>query len=298
MSQDLNDMAYFAAVVQHHGFTAAGKALGVSKSLISRRVAELEARLGVRLLQRSSRKLQITDIGQKYAEQCVKMLEQAEVAQQIINDISGQPKGRLRISAPVMMSEVLIGPLVQDFLAQYHEVQIDLLAINRDVDILDEGIDIAFQAKPLPLADSNLHMKSLGNQRDWLVASPDFVAQYGNQLTLEGLSRLPTLSRSRMSYWILENEQQQRVRIDIQPRLSANNLNVLVQAAAKGLGVTLIPEYDCYKAIDDGRLIQVLPQWRSPSTHVHAIFASNKGLSLVCRTFLDYMAEQLRPRFN
>jgi len=294
MKQNLNDMAYFAAVVQHRGFTAAGRALGVPKSLLSRRVTELENRLGLRLLNRSSRQFSVTEIGEQYAEQCRRMLDQAEVAQQLVDDTLARPKGRLTISAPVTMTETFMAPLVAEFLKRHDEVQIDLLSINREVDVIEEGIDIVIRVKALPLADSSLHFRALAKQRDILVASGDFIAGLPPLLSLDDLSRLPTLSRNddiQNRTWTLEHPQEGRRKVPINPRLVSNNLIVLCHAALRGAGIVMMPKiiFEHVQMQMPGQLQQVFEGWHSQEMLLHAVFASNKGKSSAFRVFMDYM---------
>ncbi len=294
MKQDLNDMAYFSAVVRNKGFTAAGKALGISKSLLSRRVAELESRLGIRLLNRSSRRFSVTELGEQYASQCAKMLEQADLAQQLIDDSLAHPKGRLTISAPVTMTETLLAPLIAEFLKKHEDVQIDLLAINRDVDLIEEGIDIAIRAKPSPLPDSDLHLRVLGRRRDILVASPAFVADHpGMATTIHNLKKLPTLTRkdnAKTLTWTLEHATEGHRRIDLEPRLAASNLTVIFQAAIEGVGIALLPQILCRRALAQGVLRHVFEGWHSQEVLVHAVFASNRGSSPAFRAFMDHLA--------
>lgn len=290
MKQDLNDMAYFAAVVQHKGFTAAGRALGLSKSLLSRRIADLENRLGLQLLNRSSRQFSVTDIGLQYAEQCRRMLEQAEIAQQLIDDRLEHPKGRLTVSAPVTMTETFMAPLIAEFLKEHEEVELDLLSLNRDVDLIEEGIDIVICVKPLPLRDSGLHFRALSKQRDVLVASPDFIAKYPELTSIQQLRHLPALTRKDDGQvWTLEHAHEGVKKIPIKPRLTSNNLIVQTQAAIHGLGVVMLPTiiYDYIKG--QGILQQVFEGWHSQESLVHAVFASNKGRSSAFRAFMDYM---------
>lgn len=294
MKQDLNDMAYFSAVAQHKGFTAASKALGISKSLLSRRVAELESRIGIRLLNRSSRQFSVTEIGEQYAEQCRRMLDQAELAQQLVDDTLARPKGRLTISAPVTMTETFMAPLISDFLKRHEDVQITLLSINRDVDIIEEGIDISIRIKPLPLQDSGLHFRSLARGRDILAASPELIRNCPKLDSIHSLTQLPTLSRDdnmQNRVWTLEHPQEGRKKIPINPRLVSNNLIVLMQAALHGAGIVLLPKLIFQRVQSLGELVQVFEEWHSQESLLHAVFASNKGRSSAFRAFMAYLTD-------
>lgn len=296
MQDNLNDMALFAAVVKHQGFTAAGRALGVSKSLLSRRVEALESRLGVRLLQRTSRHFSVTLVGERYAAECQKLLEQAQSAQQVIDDLQHSPRGLLRISAPVMMAETVIAPLMKTFLTRYPEITLELLAINRAVDLLEENFDVMIRSHNEPLEDAGLHRKPLGTLRYVLVASPAFIAALPSPPSVEQLSALPTLVRKTPwagEQWELMHPQEGPRRITLTPRMVSNNLLVLCQAAADGLGIALLPEIACAQRIAQGELQHLLPEWHTPPSSVSALYASHKGQSPALRVFLDFLSETL-----
>lgn len=296
MQDNLNDMALFAAVVQHQGFTAAGRVLGVSKSVLSRRVEALESRLGVRLLQRTSRHFSVTSVGERYAEECQKLLEQAKYAQQVIDDLQQSPRGLLRISAPVMMAETVIAPLMTTFLTRYPEVTLELLAINRSVDLLEENFDVMIRSHNEPLEDSALHRKPLGTLRYVLVASPGFIAALPSPPSVEQLSMLPTLVRKTPwagEQWLLMHPKEGSRKISLTPRLVSNNLLVLCQAATDGLGVALLPEIACVQGISAGKLQRLLPEWHTPPSSVSALYASQKGQSAALRAFLEFLSQNL-----
>lgn len=296
MQDNLNDMALFAAVVKHQGFTAAGRALGVSKSLLSRRIEALESRLGVRLLQRTSRHFSVTAVGERYAIECQKLLEQAQAAQRVIEDLQLSPRGLLRISAPVMMAETVIAPLITEFLTYFPDITLEVLAINRAVDLLEENVDVMIRSHNEPLEDSGLHRKPLGTLRYVLVASPAFIAALPAPLRVEQLSTLPTLIRKTPwagEQWELLHPQEGHRKISLTPRVVSNNLLVLCQAATDGLGIALLPEMACTQGIAEGKLQHLLPQWHTPPSSISALYASHKGQSPALRAFLDFLTQKL-----
>lgn len=297
MNDNLNDMALFAAVVQHQGFTAAGRALGVSKSLLSRRIEALETRLGVRLLQRTSRHFSVTSIGECYAAECQKLLQQAQAAQQVIDDLQQNPSGPLRVCTPVMMAEMVVAPLMTGFLTRYPAITLELLAINRAVDLLEENFDVTIRSHSEPLEDSGLHCKTLGALKYMLVASPAFIATLPSPLSAEQLSALPTLVRKTPwagMQWELTHPQEGARKIALTPRLISNNLLVLRQAATDGLGIALLPEMACRRELSKGKLQHLLPDWQTPPSSISALYASHKGQSSALRAFLDYLSEKLQ----
>ncbi|AVF34457.1 LysR substrate-binding domain-containing protein [Rahnella sikkimica] len=296
MNEDLNDMALFAAVVKHQGFTSAGRALGLSKSLLSRRVDALETRLGVRLLQRTSRHFSVTSVGECYAIECQKLLQQAQAARQVIDDLQQNPRGLLRVCTPVMMAEMVVAPLMTEFLTRFPDIQLELLAINRAVDLLEENFDVTLHSHSEPLEDSGLYRKALGLLRYALVASPAFIRALPSAPSVEQLSYLPSLVRKTAwaaSHWELSHPQEGARKVALTPKMISNNLLVLRQAAVDGLGVALLPEMACKEDLANGRLHYFLPDWQTPPSEISALYASHKGQSPALRVFLDYLAEKL-----
>ncbi len=193
MLTDLNDLFFFASVVDHQGFAPAGRALGIPKSKLSRRVALLEERLGVRLIQRSTRRFSVTELGQTYYAHCKAMLVEAEAAQQAIEQTRAEPCGTVRMSCPVAILHTRVGSMVAAFMADYPKVTVHLEATNRRVDVVGEGLDLAIRVRPPPLEDSDLVLKILA-QRTWCVAaSPALVRTLGPAQTPEDLRKYPTL---------------------------------------------------------------------------------------------------------
>lgn len=296
MQEDLNDMAYFAAVVQYQGFTAAGRMIGVSKSVLSRRIEALEARLGVRLLNRTSRHFSVTDVGMRYAQECRKLLELAQEARQVIDQAQQFPQGFLRITAPVMMAEVVIAPIVSRFLQLYPQVTCEVLGMNSRVDLLEENVDVAIRTHEVPLEDSSLYRRPLGQLRNLLVASPAFIAQCAVPPSIDTLEQLPVLTRhsaSSRSEWRLHHAELGSRSVQVQARLRSNKLMVVMQAAIDGLGVALISEHACHDALAEGKLELVMPDWHTAPSYISALYANKRGQSSALRAFLDYLSQAM-----
>ncbi len=190
--QDLNDLFYFAKVVEAGGFAAAGRLLGVPKSRLSRRIAELEDRLGARLLQRSTRKLALTDIGEHYYRHCQTMILAADMADEAVATHSSEPRGRLRVSCPTALAESYLAPIIIDFLTSYPQVQLEIVLLNRRVDLLAEGIDVALRVRDEGDEDPALIARKLRPAAAVLVAAPTLLA--GRQIAnLQDLHTLPVL---------------------------------------------------------------------------------------------------------
>jgi DNA-binding transcriptional LysR family regulator len=297
--QDLNDLYLFARIVDHRGFTAASRALGIPKSRLSRRVAALEDRLGVRLIQRSTRRFAVTEIGRQYHQRCQAMLAEAEAAQAVIDHVQGEPSGLIRITAPAKIAETVLGPLLPRFLAEHPQVEIVLRVTGRPVDLIEEGIDLALRVRSAPHEDSDLVIRSLGRARVVLVASPHLLARHGTPASPEELARLPGLDMERSDgrhLWRLDDPASGAATpVAFRPRLVTDEMLVLKQAAIAGTGVVMLPYSFCRDEIDAGDLATVLPAWRLPEGELQAVFASRRGLVPAVRKLIDYLAIEV-PR--
>src|SRR3982751_1938406 len=194
--QDLNDMIFFAEVVDRGGFAAAGRALKIPKSRLSRLVADLEARLGVRLLQRTTRKLSLTQAGEIYHRHCVAMREQAEAADEAVARVQTEPRGTVRVTCPVTLAQTTIGPLLPLFLAAHPQVRIEMQVTNRVVDLVQEGVDVALRVRPTLEDSGSLIVKNLGTTQGLMVGTPSLLDCQGRPKTVEELAQLSTLAMS------------------------------------------------------------------------------------------------------
>lgn len=289
MRTDLNDLAYFAEVVGHGGFAAAGRALREPKSKLSRRIAKLEDRLGLRLIERSSRRFRVTETGQAFYERCRAMLAEAEQAEALVLQAQAEPHGRIRFSCPTGMLEP-ITDLVASFLARYPKVRLQLVATDRGVDLIEERIDLALRVRSALTSDASLTMRSLGTSTRILVASPGVAGQVTD---LERLSTMPLLStndEAEEAEWHLETEGGRLHVLRGLPRLGCGDLAAVRHAATAGLGVAILPDRVCREAIADGRLVHVLPEWRGLQGIVHLVFTTRRGLPPAVRALIDHLA--------
>jgi DNA-binding transcriptional LysR family regulator len=289
MRTDLNDLAYFAEVVGHGGFAAAGRALHEPKSKLSRRIAGLEERLGLRLIERSSRRFRVTETGQAFYERCRAMLAEAEQAEALVIQAQAEPHGRIRFSCPTGMVEPITG-LTASFLAKYPKVRLQLIATDRGVDLIEERIDLALRVRSALTSDAALTMRSLGTSTRILVASPSFASQV---LELERLGNMPLLSTSDEAEeveWHLETEDGGLHVLRGAARLGCGDLAAVRQAAIAGLGVAILPDRVCREAIADGRLVHLLPEWRGLQGIVHLVFTTRRGLAPAVRALIDHLA--------
>jgi DNA-binding transcriptional LysR family regulator len=291
--RDLNDFHFFAAVVNHGGFSAAARALKLPKSRLSKRVARLEERLGVRLLERSTRRLAVTDVGREFHRQCEAVLAGAEEAEAIAARARSEPHGTLRVNCPPGFAGTIMAGILPGFMRAYPAVRIELSVVNRRVDLIEERIDVAFRVRTRLDSDPELTIRILGKDRIVLVASPDFAAAHGERLTPKGLGGLPTVTFGEAGeVWRLSTEAGGSLEVRHRPILACVDFDVLIEAAAAGLGVSLIPVHACAHAIHAGRLVQVMPEWTASDGIIHLAFTSRRGMLPATRAFIDYMARE------
>lgn len=296
--QDLNDVFYFSEVVSHGGFAAAGRALRLPKSKLSRRIAQLEARLGARLIERSSRHFRVTDIGQSFYDNCRSALSMVEQAEATVAAAQAEPRGPIRFSCPTGLLE-LVSPMLPAFLHRYPHVDIQLVATDRPVDLIAEHIDVALRVRVALDTDAALTMRAVGHSRRVLLASPAFANTLGEASDIAMLASLPLLSSSDApgdADWDLEGPDGQRYSVAHPPRLACTNFVALKEAAIAGLGIAFIPDHIAAEALRDGRLVRVFPGWHGEDGIVHLVFTSRTGLPAQVRAWIDHLAEGFRGR--
>ena len=296
--QNLNDYYYFVQVVKYQGFTHASETLGITKSKLSRRISELEARLSVRLIQRNTRKFVVTEIGQQFYEHCLKILEDVDQAENFINSaVSNEPSGQIRISCPVPLVNMPVGTIIADFMQQYPNVQVNLLATNRRVDLIEEGIDLALCARSVPVEDSELIVRALDAWELVLVASPQLFEQYPIPQKLEDLSTLPSIGfDSPKSIWMMQKSNEKAIFHDIEyfPKLRTDNFFAIKAAVIKKVGIAALPKVYVKEELNLGTLVEVMPDWHLPKGVIYVIYTSRLGMLPAVRTLLEYLIEQFK----
>ncbi|MGX9741241.1 LysR family transcriptional regulator [Pseudocitrobacter corydidari] len=292
--QDLNDFAWFVQVVDHGGFAAAGRALDQPKSKLSRRIAQLETRLGVRLIHRTTRHFTVTDVGQTFYQHCKAMLVEAEAAQDAVATLQSEPRGTVRIVCPVTLLHVHVGPMLARFMVRYPGVNVQLEATNRRVDVVAEGIDVAIRVRPRPFEDSDLVMRVLADRGHRLVASPELVARMGKPLAPASLSSWPGLSpgAGKQHRWELSGPEGARAEVWFTPRMITSDMLALREAAIAGVGIVQLPLLMVREQLASGELVSVLDEWQPRREVIHAVFASRRGLLPSVRALVDYLAEE------
>jgi DNA-binding transcriptional LysR family regulator len=292
--KDLNNLYFFAKVVDSGSYTAAAEALGMQNSKLSRRIGALEKELGVRLLNRTTRKFSLTEAGKTLHRHCVALIAEAEAAKDAINRTLSSPRGLVRVSCPTGLLHGGVADILGRYLAAYPEVQVALEATNRRVDVVDEGIDIAIRVRLPPLDESDLAMRSFGPSDMILVGSPALVAAHGQPQALTDIERMPTLSTGtlgREHTWHFVDGESRPAELVHSPRLSANDFYTVRRAALRGVGVARLPALLARDDLSSGALIRLLPSLSSRSGVVHAVFPSRRGIVPAVRSLLDALSE-------
>lgn len=296
---DLNDLYYFAQVAEHGSFTAAAQALGLPKSTLSRRISRLEEQLDIRLIHRTTRRLTLTDIGRAYLAHCKGVLDAAEAANAVVQQVQGEPRGKVVVSCPMPLSATLLARAIPEFMARYPKVVVELEATNRRVDLMSEGVDVAIRVR-LAIDDSSLVLRRLGTSHADLVASPALIAELGVPQHPVDLARFPSLSQrfSDGRYRLpLTGPEGEEMAVSLTPRLMTDDMWVLRDAAVAGAGIVVLPRSICHEQLASGELALLLPDWRLPLGQIHAVYLHRRGLLPAVRHFIDFLVERL-PRLG
>ena len=292
---DLNDVQFFVAVVESQGFSAAARNLNLPKSSVSRRVASLEARLGVRLIERSTRSLRLTEVGVSFYERCRAILADLDTAEREVAVQRGEPVGLVRMSCPTGLAQSVLAKILPGFLVRYPKVRLQVLATNRSLDLVDDNVDIAIRAR-VRSADEAAMMRMLYKGELIFVASPAFASVRID--TLPSFPFLSFLENSRRPTWTLNGPNAATTTVKFDPVLTSSDFTVLISAAAAGLGIALLPAEVVDDAIRTKRLIRILPDWHSEEVTVHLVFATNRGIVPAVRVLIDYLAEHFKFPFE
>uniref|UniRef100_UPI0030D92BE4 LysR substrate-binding domain-containing protein n=1 Tax=Pseudomonas sp. RL_35y_Pfl2_P42 TaxID=3088710 RepID=UPI0030D92BE4 len=294
---DLNDLQYFVMVVDHRGFAPTARALGIPKSNLSRRIALLEERLGVRLIIRNTRHFSVTELGQIYYAHCRAMLKEAESAEAAIAMTHAEPGGVLRVTCPTVLLEECVGAIISRFMVKHPRVEVHLEASDRQVDVVAEGVDLALRVRPLPFQDSNLVSRVMSQRPQCLVASPKLLSRLGTPDRPEDLARLPSVhhgSPQRDYSWTLFHADGSEFTHAHRPLLITKGLLMLRCAAIDSVGVAQMPMSLVHDYIERGDLVVVLQDWAPRTEMIHAVFASRQGMLPSTRLLLDFILEQFR----
>jgi len=292
---DLNALVVFAKVVEANSFSKAARRLNMPISTVSRKVAELEDRLGVRLLERSTRNLRLTEVGTDVLEHAQRGVEVAEAVDSIVSNQLAEVKGTLRLSAPPNISDSLLAPVINAFQASYPAVKVQILVTERHVDHIAEGVDIAFRVGPLK--DSSLVARTILRFRHQLVASPDYLSAQRAPLKPRDLLQHRLLAFSlwtQENNWTFFNGKKQET-ISFQPALAMNDYAGLVKMLVCGGGIGELPAIVSPWHIQEGRLVEVMPQWRFRTVDLSVVHLGNRHIPRTVRLFKEFAA-QMAPK--
>ncbi|HVE08088.1 MAG TPA: LysR family transcriptional regulator [Paraburkholderia sp.] len=297
-SHNLNDLMYFSQVVEHGGFSAAERVLGISKSRLSRRLTELEASLGVRLLQRSTRKLALTEAGHLFYRHCQAMLSEAQAAVNEVQQLRSSPRGTVRVSVPVTVSQTILSQILPEFMHRYAEVRVSLRVTNRVIDLYEDSVDVALRVRSDPPENANIVVRPLWRTEQMLVGAPSLLSQYVPPLQPADLDRYETLdtptSDGRHVFHLIAPDGTRHAH-EHEPRLVTADLATIREAAMAGLGIAALPEMLYGAALRSGQLSPVMPGWTLPAPQLYAVFLSRQGMVPAVRAFVDYLVEMLDP---
>jgi DNA-binding transcriptional LysR family regulator len=290
---DLNEIAVFARVVQAGSFTKAATALGIPKSTVSRKVTALEERLKARLLNRTTRRLSLTDVGRTYYDYSARIVSDMEDAERAVSSMQETPRGLLRVTTPLNIA--FLGPIVSDFLKRYPEVRLELVATGRRVDLIEERFDLAIRAGTLN--DSTLVARSLGQLTWFLIAAPAYLKKRGRPPSPESLKDHDTvLFGVDPSYAILRFKKGDEIaQVSLVPRMLVGDMDVVHAAVAAGLGIASLPSFFCLDDLRARRFERVLRDWNTPSTPMHVVYPSSRHVSSKVKSFVDHLHARMTP---
>lgn len=294
--QPLEGFYYFTQVVDHGGFARAARALGIPKSRLSRHVMALEAQLNVRLLNRSTRRFAVTEVGQEVYRHAAAMRAEADAALEAVEFARAAPRGTIRASCPVTLAQSVLASMLPVFLAKYPAVRLQLHVSNRRVDVVREGFDVALRVRSQPSGEDGLVMRTFGRAHELLVASPAYLARAGAPASPQDLGSRETLDYGGeldRQPWELVGSDGQSVRAEHTPRVICHDFIVLRATVLAGLGIAKLPDSVVREDVHSGALTRVLPDWNSPQGVVHAVFPSRRGLLPAVRAFIDFLAERV-----
>lgn len=294
---NLNDLFFFVRAVEHGGFAAAARSLGIPKSTISKRVAELEANLDARLIHRTSRSFTLTDLGRDFFEHARAALIESETAEALVRSRAAEPSGTVRISTSVPVAQVHLAAHLPELAQRFPRLHLLVDVSDRYVDLVQEGFDIAIRSHFAPLPDSALVQRKIVEEPVILVAAPTYLDRQGPLDSPQDLQRHQGLITGPHSgTWMLRNNEGKEVRVAPLLRMTANESAVLTASAAAGLGVTCLPEMLCRAELESGRLVRVLPGWSCGSVTTSIVMPHRRGLLPGVRAVVEFLVEKLGPQ--
>ncbi len=291
---DLNELLVFARVVQAGSLTGAAGALAMPKSTVSRKLSELEARLGVRLLQRTTRKLSLTDVGRTYFDDAARIVGEIEDAERTVSNLDSVPRGLLRVTAPI--NAAFLGPIISEYLERFPDVRLDLFCTGRAVDLVEERFDVGIRAGVL--ADTSLIARSLGSVKWFLVATSAYLKKRGRPKSPDDLKKHDLLifgEGSERTKLRLQNANGDAAQVSVAARLMVTDMDVLADVVRASLGIALLPAFGCAAELREKKFERVLPKWSAPSTPVQVLYPSTRHMSPKVKTFVEHLQARMTP---
>ncbi|HEX3773817.1 MAG TPA: LysR family transcriptional regulator [Polyangiaceae bacterium] len=289
--QDLNEIAIFARVVREQSFTKAARVLGLPKSTVSERVSRLEERLGVRLLERTTRHVRPTAAGAAYYERAARVVAEIEEANAAVTDIHRSPKGLLRVASPLLFGHAFLGDFVAEFLVKHPEIEVELIVADRRFDVVEEGLDLAIHV--LGPIEASLIARKIGAADRLCVASPNYLAAHEPPRVPKDLHKHSCLvsSNDRRATWIFTKDGRSES-IAVQGRYSVNSVQLTLTSALRGAGIAVLPAFFCVEALRAGLLTQVLEGWSLGRSDIHVVYPGSRHLSARVRLFVDALIDR------
>lgn len=294
-SQLLDGMVIFVEVVNSGSFTQAALSSGHSTSYISKEINKLESRLGVRLMQRTTRSLSLTPEGELYFQQCQQIIDDAEQAHNILSGGQAQPKGTLRISCPTSFGMTRMQSVFSDFISLYPEVNLEIDLNDRKVDMITEGFDLLIRASQ-QLDDSSLISRKIHSSQGIVVAAPSYLAKHGRPESAQELAGLAAITYSNLKHhnlWNLTDQAGKTETIKVNSRIQSNSSELEVSLCVAGHGVMLMPRFNLNGELERGELVELLPDYQRPEINVYVVYPSRKHMSAKVRSFIDFTIAQL-----
>jgi len=291
MNNDLNQIRIFCQVAQLQSFTQAAHKLGIEKSTVSNKVNQLEAHLGVKLLQRTTRRVTLTDAGSQYLQYCQNALEQLKQGQELVSGLQQQAVGNLRIAVPQNFADIVLPNIITPFLTQHPKVNLEVQQGLQQVDLIKEGFDLAIRASFSQVTDSSLIYRKIYQSKRIFVASPKHVAEFGMAKNVQQLTQQPYIASYAADSQDVSFNQvlSQGKWHTLQARLSVNSMPAITHAVEAGLGFAILPIGMAKKQLEAGQLLQIAPQVTLTDSEIYLVYPSRLGQPAILKAFIDAM---------
>ncbi len=287
---ELNEMGVYATVVDLGSFTRAADKLSMPKSTVSRHVSQLEQRLGVRLLNRTTRQLKPTEVGKLYFQHCSRIIEEAEQAREVIQNMQAEPSGLLRLTLPLAFGNEFIQLLIKDFLQLHPKIKVEIQMDNRNLDMLDEELDVAFRMGDL--ADSSLVARHIGMNRLILCATPAYLQQHGTPETMQDLVDHEFIRHPSAPMTLFKN--QKEYPLLTQDRLMLNDMDLVRKMTLQDMGIGMLPKLLACEEVRGGRLVQVMEEYTGPKKDIYLVYAGRRQKAAKVAAFVDFAMERIK----